>query len=129
MSQPETSVLPEKPNQVSFYEKRKKIYVKGVRGFFDNWRIALVVFTQILFYVTPWLVWNNRQAVLLHLVERKFYIFGLVFWPQDVIYLAALLIISAYALFLVTRHREFLARGMTVEEAAGRATATAGPSP
>ena len=102
MSQPETSVLPEKPDQVSFYEKRKKIYAKGVRGFFDNWRIALVVFTQILFYVTPWLVWNNRQAVLLHLVERKFYIFGLVFWPQDVIYLAALLIISAYALFLVT---------------------------
>ena len=31
-----------------------------------------------------------------------------------------------YALFLVTRHREFLARGMTVEEAAGRAVATAG---
>jgi hypothetical protein len=36
------------------------------------------------------------------LVERKFYIFGMVFWPQDVIYLAALLIVSAYALF---RHR------------------------
>ncbi len=31
-----------------------------------------------------------------------------------------------YALFLVTRYREFLARGMTVEEAAGRAVATAG---
>jgi RND superfamily putative drug exporter len=31
-----------------------------------------------------------------------------------------------YALFLVTRHREHLARGMTVEEAAGRAVATAG---
>ena len=31
-----------------------------------------------------------------------------------------------YALFLVTRHREFLAKGMTVPEAAGRAVATAG---
>ncbi|MFV1963613.1 MAG: MMPL family transporter, partial [Acidimicrobiia bacterium] len=31
-----------------------------------------------------------------------------------------------YALFLVTRHREFLARGMTVEESAGRAVATSG---
>lgn len=31
-----------------------------------------------------------------------------------------------YALFLVTRHREFLARGMTVVESAGRAVATAG---
>ena len=31
-----------------------------------------------------------------------------------------------YALFLVTRHREFLARGATVEESVGRAVATAG---
>jgi RND superfamily putative drug exporter len=31
-----------------------------------------------------------------------------------------------YALFLVTRHREQLARGMSVEESAGRAVATAG---
>jgi len=36
------------------------------------------------------------------LVERKFYLFGLVLWPQDVFYLALLLIISAYALFLFT---------------------------
>jgi cytochrome c oxidase accessory protein FixG len=102
MIQPVASPQPGTPAPVSFYEKRKKIYAKGIRGFFDNWRIALVVFTQILFYVSPWLVWNDRQAILLHLVERKFYIFGLVFWPQDVIYLAALLIVSAYALFLVT---------------------------
>ncbi len=31
-----------------------------------------------------------------------------------------------YALFLVSRHREYLQRGMTVEESAGRAVATAG---
>jgi cytochrome c oxidase accessory protein FixG len=102
MSQPETSPKQDTPAPVSFYEKHKIIYAKRVRGFFDNWRIAMVIFTQIIFYVTPWLVWNDRQAVLLHLVERKFYIFGVVFWPQDVIYLTALLIVSAYGLFLVT---------------------------
>ena len=102
MNQPENSTPENATAKVSFYEKRKPIFAKRVRGFFDNWRIALVIFTQLLFYVTPWLVWNDRQAVLLHLVERKFYIFGLVFWPQDVIYLAVLLIISAYMLFLVT---------------------------
>src|SRR6266540_6837949 len=31
-----------------------------------------------------------------------------------------------YALILVTRHREYLARGMTIEESVGRAVATAG---
>lgn len=92
----------ENPPAVSFYEKRKKIYAKRVRGFFDNWRILLVILTQAVFYGGPWIEWNDRQALLFHLVERKFYIFGLVFWPQDVIYLAILLIISAYALFLVT---------------------------
>ncbi|MGE5336790.1 MAG: cytochrome c oxidase accessory protein CcoG, partial [Gemmatimonadota bacterium] len=39
---------------------------------------------------------------LFDLVARKFYIFGLVLWPQDVIYLSALLIISALSLFLFT---------------------------
>lgn len=90
------------PKKVSFYEKHKVIYAKRARGFFDNWRIALVLFTQVIFYGGLWLEWNGRQALLLHLVERKFYIFGVVFWPQDVIYLAVLLIVSAYALFLVT---------------------------
>jgi cytochrome c oxidase accessory protein FixG len=102
MSQPEPSQQQVPSSTVSFYEKHKVIYAKGVRGFFDNWRIGLVIFTQLIFYVTPWLQWNDRQAILLHLVERKFYIFGVVFWPQDVIYLSALLIVSAYGLFLVT---------------------------
>jgi cytochrome c oxidase accessory protein FixG len=87
---------------VSFYEKHKKIYIRDVKGWWNNWRWVLVWFTQILFYGAPWLEWNGRQAVLLHLAERKFYLFGLVLWPQDVFYLALLLIISAYALFLFT---------------------------
>lgn len=87
---------------VSFYEKHKKIYIREVRGWWSNWRWILVWVTQIIFYGLPWLEWNGRQAVLFHLVERKFYLFGLVLWPQDVFYLALLLIISAYALFLFT---------------------------
>lgn len=102
MTQADNQNKQEPVAEVSLYEKRKKIYAKRVRGFFDNWRIILVLLTQVIFYGTPWLVWNDRQAILFHLVERKFYLFGLVFWPQDVIYLAVLLIISAYALFLVT---------------------------
>ncbi|PKO49483.1 MAG: cytochrome c oxidase accessory protein CcoG [Betaproteobacteria bacterium HGW-Betaproteobacteria-4] len=102
MTQPQQNPDELKPAPVSFYEKHKVIYAKRVRGYFDNWRIALVIFTQVLFYGGLWLTWNDRQAILLHLVERKFYIFGVVFWPQDVIYLTALLIVSAYGLFLVT---------------------------
>ncbi|MFT3847769.1 MAG: cytochrome c oxidase accessory protein CcoG [Propionivibrio sp.] len=84
------------------YEKHKTIYAKSVRGVFDNWRWIMVFVTQALFYGLCWIDWGGRQAVLFHLVERKFYVLGMVFWPQDAIYLAVLLVISAYALFLVT---------------------------
>lgn len=88
--------------ETSLYEVRKKIYARAVSGWFARWRIALVIATQLVFYCSPWLIWNGRQAVLFDLVSRKFYIFGLVFWPQDFIFLTALLIISAYSLFLFT---------------------------
>ena len=84
------------------YEKHRTVHARSVTGIFNNWRWAMVFLTQALFYGLCWLEWGGRQAVLFHLVERKFYIFGLVFWPQDVIYLAVLLVISAYGLFLVT---------------------------
>ena len=86
----------------TLYEVQKKIYPRAVTGSFATWRWILVWATQLLFYGLCWLEWNGRQAVLFDLVERKFYIFGLVFWPQDVFYLAVLLIISALALFLFT---------------------------
>jgi len=86
----------------ALYAAREKIHVRSVTGMFATWRWVLVWFTQILYYGLPWLTWNDRQAVLFHLTERKFYIFGWVFWPQDVFFLAILLIISAYALFFFT---------------------------
>lgn len=81
---------------------RSKIHPRSVKGLYANWRIIMVVFTQLIFYGLPWLQWNDRQAVLFDLAARKFYIFGMVLWPQDVIYLAVLLVLSAFSLFLFT---------------------------
>ena len=86
----------------SLYEVRKKIYPRAVTGWFAGWRWALVGLTQVIFYGLPWLQWNERQAVLFDLVARKFYIFGVVLWPQDFIYLTGLLVVSALSLFLFT---------------------------
>lgn len=88
--------------ELSLYEVRRKIYPRSVSGVFAKWRLYIVLLTQILFYGLPWMQWNDRQAVLFDLVSRKFYIFGLVLWPQDIIYLTLLLILSALALFLFT---------------------------
>jgi cytochrome c oxidase accessory protein FixG len=87
---------------VSLYKKGEKIYAREVKGWFTQWRWVMVWVTQIAFYCTPWLMWNDRQAVLFDLTTRRFYIFNLVLYPQDFIYLTALLVISAYGLFLFT---------------------------
>jgi len=87
---------------VSLYQKQKKIYPRSVGGWFAGWRWALVWATQLLYYGLPWLTWNDRQAVLFDLAARRFYVFGLVLYPQDFIYLTGLLVISAYSLFLFT---------------------------
>ncbi len=87
---------------VSLYEARKKIYPRSVTGRFVNWRWAFVWLTQLVFYGLPWLEWGQRQAVLFDLGARRFYIFGLVLYPQDFIYLTGLLVISALSLFLFT---------------------------
>ena len=87
---------------VSLYAASKKIYPRSVEGIFAYWRWIFVVLTQLIFYCLPWFEWGTRQAVLFDLASRRFYIFGLVLYPQDFIYLTGLLVISALALFLFT---------------------------
>ncbi len=92
--------------EIQLYARREEIYprqrVGESLGFFQKWRWAAVWVTQIVFYGLPWLQWNGRQALLFDLAARKFYIFGMVLWPQDIIYLTAILIIAALSLFLFT---------------------------
>lgn len=87
---------------VSLYEAQKKIYPRSVTGLYARWRWVFVWLTQLVFYGLPWLEWGQRQAVLFDLGARRFYIFGLVLYPQDFIYLTGLLVISALLLFLFT---------------------------
>ena len=87
---------------ISLYQGQKKIYPRSVTGLFSKWRWAMVFLTQLVFYGLPWLEWGQRQAVLFDLEARRFYILGLVLYPQDFIYLSGILVISALSLFLFT---------------------------
>ena len=84
------------------YAKHKKVYPREVHGIFANLRALGVTVLLGLFYGLAWLPWEGHQSVLLDLPARKFYIFGMTFWPQDFFYFAWLLIIAALALFYVT---------------------------
>ena len=98
----EASAIAADPELVSLYEAHRKIYPRSVSGLFSNWRWGMVWLTQLVFYGLPWLDWGQRQAVLFDLGARRFYIFNLVLYPQDFIYLTGLLVISALSLFLFT---------------------------
>jgi cytochrome c oxidase accessory protein FixG len=74
----------------------------GGEGLVRGWRWTFVWLTQLFFYGLPWLQWGGRQAVLFDLEAQRFYILGLVLYPQDLIFLAALLVLSALALFFFT---------------------------
>lgn len=86
----------------ALYKKREKIFPREVHGIFANMRNLAMVVLLGIFYGLPWLQYDGHQAILFDLPARKFYIFGWTFWPQDFIYLTALLLIAAYALFFFT---------------------------
>lgn len=87
---------------IRLYRKREKIHPREIGGRFQTWRWGFVFLTQAIYYGLPWLQWNGRQAVLFDLEARRFFLGGLVLYPQDLFYLTALLLLSAYALFLFT---------------------------
>ncbi|MCO6412863.1 MAG: cytochrome c oxidase accessory protein CcoG [Thiogranum sp.] len=84
------------------YARHQKVYPREVHGIFRNLRVLGVVTLLGLFYGVAWLPWDGRQAVLFDLPARKFYVFGLTFWPQDFFFFAWLLVIAALSLFFFT---------------------------
>ena len=87
---------------VSLYAAQKTIHPRTVQGPFARWRWGMVFLTQLVFYGLPWLTFGQRQAVLFDLEAKRFYLFSLVLYPQDFIYLTGLLVVSALSLFLFT---------------------------
>jgi len=88
--------------EVELLAKREKIYPRAVTGAFARLRVLAVWTLLGLYYGVPWLNWDGQQAVLFDLPDRRFYLFGITFWPQDFFYMASLLIIAALALFFFT---------------------------
>ena len=86
----------------SLYRKEPKIYPRQVKGRFTRLRVVAVWVLLGLYYLLPWINIGGKQSVLFDLPARKFYIFGVTFWPQDFIYLALLMITAGLSLFFFT---------------------------
>ena len=88
------------------YQARIPVYPRSVKGRFRTLKTAVLLLAYAVYFLLPWLRWTRDnapdQAVLFDLVGRKFYIFDLVVYAQDIFWLAGLLIIFALLLFFVT---------------------------
>jgi polyferredoxin len=89
-------------DEVGLYVSERKVYPREQSGRFQTLRKAAVIWLLGMYYGFAWLQWDDRQAVLFDLPARKFYVFGLSFWPQDFIFLALLLIMAGLTLFFFT---------------------------
>ena len=92
--------------QTAYVEKRIPVYPRSVKGLYRNLKTAILCLAYGVYFILPWLPWERvngpNQTVLFDIVNRRFYIFDLVVYAQDIFWLAGFLIIGAFLLFFVT---------------------------
>jgi cytochrome c oxidase accessory protein FixG len=91
----------------TLYAARQKIFPKRAEGAFRRFKWIVMAITLGIYYLTPWLRWDRGpyapdQAVLLDMVNRRFYFFFIEIWPQEFYFVAGLLVMAGVGLFLVT---------------------------
>jgi cytochrome c oxidase accessory protein FixG len=89
------------------YESRKKIFPKRAQGRFRRLKWLVMLVTLGIYYLTPWIRWDRGpfapdQAVLVDLAGRRFYFFFIEIWPQEFFFVAGLLVMAGFGLFLLT---------------------------
>ena len=63
--------------------KRNFIYPKKPKGKLFSRRTGFSIFYLVLFFTLPFIKSHGEPLLLLNFIERKFILFGMVFWPQD----------------------------------------------
>jgi cytochrome c oxidase accessory protein FixG len=72
---------------------RKWIYAKKPQGRFTNARSIVATVLLVFLFVTPFIRIKGNPLLLFNIIERKFILFGVVFWPQD-FYLVVLILLT-----------------------------------
>lgn len=88
------------------YFKRVPVIPRSIKGPFRRFKSALLLLGFAVYFLLPWLPWARNdapsQAVMFDIPGRRYLIFDLTVYPQDVFWLSLLLFISAVLLFFAT---------------------------
>jgi cytochrome c oxidase accessory protein FixG len=89
--------------------KRRWVYAQKPKGRLFNFRKLVTAFFLILFFGLPFIKVNGEPLFLLNILEGKFIIFGVIFWPQDFFLfgLGMIIFVLIVALFTVVFGRIF----------------------
>lgn len=89
--------------------KRNFIFPKKPKGRLYNLRTWFSIAYLIIFFTLPFIKVNGQPLLMLNVLERKFIIFGMIFWPQDffIFGIAMLTFIVFVILFTVVFGRIF----------------------
>lgn len=89
--------------------KREWIFAKKPKGKLYNLRTILSIVYLFIFFTLPFVKVHGNQPFMLNIIERKFILFGVVFWPQDLFLfvLGMLTFIVFIVLFTVVFGRVF----------------------
>jgi len=109
MSQKSTSSYRDKLSTVDDTGRRRWVFPRKPKGRFFNKREMLAIILLVIFYIGPFLKVHGDPLMMFNIMERKFIIFGIMFWPQDfhLIVMVFLTMILFIVLFTVVFGRLF----------------------
>ena len=91
---------------IEYYAKRTAVVPRSVHGPFRRFKSAVLWLAFAIYFLLPWLPWSRtdgiEQAVVFDIPGRRYMLFDLVVYPQDIFWLALILFIAAVLLFFVT---------------------------
>lgn len=82
--------------------RRIWVYAREVKGFFIKYRRYTAWVLLFIYLSIPWYKWNGEPLFLLDLLHGRWVLFGVSFWPVDLILFLPLLISIVVTVFLVT---------------------------
>ena len=89
------------------FQKREKTYPQNIKGKFRAIKNFTNIICLAIFFGAPFIRWDRglvapNQAILIDIPHSRGYFFFIEMWPEEVYYLAAILIFAAVALFFIT---------------------------
>ena len=88
------------------YAQRVAPVPRSIKGPFRNFKTAVLLLGFAVYFLLPWLPWDRTgapsQAILFDIPGRRYMLFDLTVYPQDIFWLSMLLFIAAVLLFFAT---------------------------